>query len=108
MIDAAYLAAVLDSLKEPILVADTGHITRYMNKAALTHYEGGSALIGRSLLECHSKQSQEIMIEILAAMRDGLEERLIADKDRYRVYMRAVRNADGELLGYYERYESKG
>jgi hypothetical protein len=37
----------------------------------------------------------------------GLEERLIGDDDQYRIYMRAVRDPEGEVLGYYERYEFK-
>jgi len=107
MLDVAFLSAILESLKEPILVADTGHVTQYMNKAAIAHYLGGVSLIGRSLLDCHSEQSQQEMVEILAAMHDGLDERLITDNEKHRVYMRAVRGADGQVLGYYERYASK-
>ncbi len=106
MIDAPFLAAVLDSLKDPILVADPQHITRYMNKAAIAYYEEGANLIGRSLLDCHNEQSQQMMIDILAAMQaDGLEEQLITDDEKHRIYMRAVRDADGQVVGYYERYE---
>jgi hypothetical protein len=75
-----------------------------MNAAAITHYSDGEALIGRSLLDCHNQQSQQMMIDILAAMREGEEERLITDTKEQRIYMRAVRSADGSLLGYYERY----
>ena len=104
MTDVAILAALLDSLKDPILFADTDHVTRYMNAAAIAHYSGGEELIGRSLLDCHNEQSQQMMIEILAAMGEGEEERLITDTIEHRIYMRAVRSADGSLLGYYERY----
>jgi hypothetical protein len=31
--------------------------------------------------------------------------RLITDSPKHRIYMRAVRDADGKLIGYYERYE---
>ena len=41
----------------------------------------------------------------LAAMHEGLDERLIADNEKHRIYMRAVRDEDGNVLGYYERYE---
>ena len=41
MIDATWMAAILDSLKDPVLFADTEHVTRYMNKAAIAHYEEG-------------------------------------------------------------------
>jgi len=104
--DAELMAAILDSLKEPILVADTEHVARYMNRAAVEYYEEGTSLIGRSLLDCHNEQSQTMMIDILAAMQEeGLEEQLITDNEKYRIFMRAVRDAEGRVLGYYERYE---
>lgn len=105
MIDAMFMAAILDSLKDPVLVADTQHVTRYMNKAAKAYYTEGEDLIGRSLLDCHNETSQKMMIEILAAMREGEEERIITDNVEHRIYMRVVRGVDGEVLGYYERYE---
>jgi PAS domain S-box-containing protein len=105
MADAALLSAILDSLQAPLLVADTDHIIRYMNKAAIAFYEGGETLLGRSLLECHNQQSQQVIREVLTALEAGEEERLISTSEKHRVYMRAVRGADGRLLGYYERYE---
>jgi PAS domain-containing protein len=104
MVDQTTVLAILDSLLDPILVADTDHITRYMNRAAIEFYEGGADLIGRSLLDCHNEQSQREMIDILAAMHSGEQERLITTREDRRVYMRAVRDPDGNLLGYYERY----
>jgi DUF438 domain-containing protein len=105
MAAAELLGAILDSIKDPILFADTGHTTRYMNKAAIAHYSQGAALIGRSLFDCHNERSQAIMLEVLAALAAGEEERLITDNEKHRIYMRAVRDGAGHLLGYYERYE---
>lgn len=98
-------AAILNSLKNPVLFADTEHVIRYMNKAAITHYDDGEALIGRSLLVCHNEQSQKVIHEVFAAMQNGEDERLITDDEKHRIYMRAVRDAQGNLIGYYERYE---
>jgi len=105
MVDATLMANILDSLRDPLLLADTKHTILYMNKAAIAHYEEGISLIGRSLLDCHNEQSQRMIVEILAAMQDGEDERLITDNEEHRIYMRAVRDSDGRLLGYYERYE---
>jgi len=104
MADATLLAAILDSLKDPLLFADTEHVIRYMNRAAKAFYEEGAALLGRSLMDCHNPASQQIIREVLVALEAGEEERLISDTPDHRVYMRAVRDADGRLLGYYERY----
>lgn len=105
MIDPWMMFAFLDSLKNPFLFADTDHTIRYMNTAAKSHYEKGEALMGTSVLDCHNAESQRIMLEIFEEMKDGLEERLITDNEKYRIYMRAVRDSEGRLLGYYERYE---
>jgi hypothetical protein len=77
-----------------------------MNQAAIDHYEGGTSLIGRSLLDCHNARSQQMMIDILATMQnDGIDEQLMSDDGERRGYMCAVRDQGGNLLGYYERYE---
>ena len=104
-VDRDMLEAILDSVTEPILFADTSHTIRYMNKAAVAHYEEGEGWLGKSLLECHNQGSQELMTEILEAMKGGESERIIADGKERRIYMRAVRGVDGRLIGYYERYE---
>ncbi len=49
VIDATTMAAILDSLKDPFLFADTEHMIRYMNRAAIAHYKEGASLIGCSL-----------------------------------------------------------
>jgi PAS domain-containing protein len=105
MHDATFLAAILDSLKDPVLVADTEHEVVYMNKTAIEYFDDGEALLGTSLLDCHNERSCAIIIEILAAMHEGLDERLITDNETHRIYMRAVRDRDGKVIGYYERYE---
>ena len=106
MLKKSELAAILESLKAPILFADTEHITRYMNPAAVAHYDGGEELIGKSLLECHNEASQAMMKEILHSMiHDGLEEREISEEDGQKIFMRVVRDSRGGVLGYFERYE---
>ena len=100
------LESILDSLKNPLLFADTDHVVRYMNKAAATHYTDGDKLLGTSLFDCHNKESGEIMVDVLAAFEAGTEEeRRITDNEKYRIYMRAVRDGSGKVIGYYERYE---
>ena len=87
------------------MVADTNHIVQYMNEAAISYYEEGENLLQSNLLKCHNEESQKMMIEILAEMQNGLDEKLITDNEKYRIFMRSVRNGEGELLGYFERYE---
>ncbi len=107
MISAPTMAALLDSIKDPILFVDNGHTIRYMNKAAEKHYKEGRRLLGQSIMDCHNKESCKMMYEIYAKMQAGLDEEKITDDEKQRIFMRAVRDENGILLGYYERYEWK-
>ncbi len=99
--------AILDSLKDPLLFVNTDHIIRYMNPAAEKHYSEGRTLLGKSIMDCHNEHSCQMMLAIFEKMRNGLEEEKITDDDKHRIYMHAVRDANRNLLGYYERYEWK-
>ena len=105
MIDAEIMAAVLNSLKDPLLFTNTEHKILYMNKAAIEHYSEDQNLMGNSLLDCHNEESQRIIKDTLAKMHSGIDEQLITDNEKHRIYMRAVRAVDGSVIGYYERYE---
>lgn len=100
-----FYISLLNSIKDPILVADLNHIVQYMNKAGIEYYEEGEDLLKSNLLNCHNEESQKMMHEILVEMQNGLEEKLITDNEKYRIFMRAVRDEKGNLLGYFERYE---
>lgn len=102
-----FFSAVLNSFKDPIVIVDTDHIIRFINRAGAEHYSkwGGSDLVGKSILDCHNETSRQIIIDILASMVNGEEERVISENERRRVYMRAIRDGNGKLIGYYERYE---
>ena len=107
MVDSNLLASILDSLKSPVLFADIDHVVRYMNAAAIAHYEGGEELMGTSLLDCHNENSNKTIFEIFESMQTGEEiERLISEEDEQLIFMRAVRDSKGKILGYYERYET--
>jgi DUF438 domain-containing protein len=103
-----WLTAILDSLADPLMFVDTDHVIRYMNRAALAHYRQGAALLGTSLMDCHNEQSQAALRRILAKLEAGETEVLYAKKPEVRLYMRAVRDAEGRLLGYIERRERIG
>jgi DUF438 domain-containing protein len=98
-------SAFLDSLKQPFVFVDTEHIIRYMNKPAVERYRGRPAAVGRSIFDCHNENSNRIILEVFERLKQGLDEELITDNEHHRVYMRAVRDHAGDLIGYYERYE---
>jgi len=99
------LSALLDSLIDPFIFVDLDHVVRYMNKAAKEEHKG-SARIGQSLFDCHSDASKEKILACAHRLSAGENDILIADNADGRIFMRAVRDENGELLGYYERYET--
>lgn len=105
MTEEELYSAFLDSLNQPFVFVDTEHVIRYMNKPAVERYKGRPAEVGRSIFDCHNENSNRIIREVFEALKQGEDERIITDSEEYRIYMRAVRDKDGNLIGYYERYE---
>lgn len=99
------LSILLNNLKDPYVFVDTEHIIRYMNSAAVFRYKSGDSLVGKSIFSCHNSASCDIMLEIFEMMKSGLNEKIITDNEKHRIYMRAVRDENGNLIGYYERFE---
>ena len=99
---------IVEALGEPLMFVDTEHMIRYMNAAALAHYRQGAALLGTSLLDCHNEKSQALLREIYARLEAGETEVLYGEKPEVRLYMRAVRDPQGQMIGYIERRERRG
>ena len=82
-----------------------------MNPMAIQRYEkwGGQALVGKSLLDCHGAQSVERIKKVLVWFSESKENNRIYtfynEKENKDVYMVALRDDDGNLIGYYEKHE---
>lgn len=103
--DPEFLSDLLDSLAHAFVFVDRDHVIRYMNHPAAEHHDEGLSLIGRSIFDCHNEDSCRVIREVFEALDAGEDERLITDDEKHRIYMRAVRDPNGRLIGYYERYE---
>jgi len=103
--------AILDSISSPIVFVDNTHTIKYLNKAArIRYYEkrGVSDLIGKSLFDCHSLLSERAIREIHARLQAGEDEVFLkVDQDRLKLTVVGVRDPDGKLIGYYERFENE-
>ena len=101
--------AILDSIPYRIVFVDTDHIIRYLNKEARHHYydvRGYNELVGKSIFECHSEKSKEMLIAAVEKLRNhGNEIYLGVSVYNERKYINPVRNEKGELIGYFERFE---
>ncbi len=102
--------AIVDGLPYPVVFVDTEHVVRYMNRAASYHYcteRGQPDLVGKSLFDCHfNPASREYIQRVVDGFKRDAKEVYLKVSDRnLRVYITPVRSDDGELLGYYERFE---
>lgn len=103
--------SVLEQDRCPVVICDLEHKIIYMNPNAIKRYEkyGGERLIGRSLLDCHNAKSCELIKKVLAWFAESHENNMIftSRNEKYNrdVYMVALRDGKGELIGYYEKHE---
>ncbi len=95
----------------PVVICDRSHTIVYMNPAAVAHYErqGGASLVGQSLMDCHTPRSREAIERVVAWFAACRENNRIYtyrnDTENKDVYMIALRDTDGTLIGYYEKHE---
>ena len=110
-----FLEAVVEADDQPVVICNTEHVIVYMNPTAIKRYEkrGGAQLIGRSIFDCHNAHSKEIILSIFKQFQENpvlnkvytyTKKKDGEDRD---VYIVALRNKSGELIGYYEKHESR-
>lgn len=103
--------SVLEQDRAAIVICDTNHIIKYMNKTAIQKYSkrGGKELVGKNLLDCHNEHSQELIKKILGWFMEDENNNMIYtfknEKENKDVYMVALRDEDNKLIGYYEKHE---
>ncbi|MBP5735738.1 MAG: PAS domain-containing protein [Candidatus Methanomethylophilaceae archaeon] len=106
-----FFKSIIDQDDAPVVVCDTMHIVVYMNPAAIEHYNerGGAGIIGLHIFDCHSGKSNEIIRKIVdwfAASKDHNKVHTFYNSTENKdVYMVALRDDQGELIGYYEKHE---
>lgn len=108
-----FYKSVLEQDRNPIVICDTTHKIIYMNPEAVTHYAkyGGQALLGKSVMDCHKPASREKIEKVLAWFAvDKAHNHLhtmYLPEDNLDIYMVALRDEAGNLIGYYEKQESR-
>ena len=102
----AYFKSLLEQDTGPVVICDTNHTIIYMNPAACQRYS--PSLLGKSLLQCHNPRSRELIDQVLSWFRaDPAHNRVHTfynEKENKDVYMIALRDEAGGLIGYYEKH----
>ena len=108
---SGFFKSIVDSDNAPIVICDTDNIIIYMNPAAAERYKkrGEYELVGRSLLDCHSDASAEKIKKVLEWFSESKDNNRVYEfhneKENRDVYMSALRDGSGKLIGYYEKHE---
>ena len=103
--------AVLDADRAAVVLCSLDHTIIYMNQTACERYakQGGEKLLGRSLLDCHNEHSREMIVKVLGWFAKSKDNSIVYTfknvKENKDVYMVALRDENGELIGYYEKHE---
>lgn len=94
-----------------VVICNLEHVIIYMNPAAIQNYgkRGGAALVGQSLLNCHNPESNAIIKRVVEWFAQSKEHNRVFtfhnEKQNKDEYMIALRDENGELIGYYEKHE---
>lgn len=108
-----YFKSVIDHDQNAVVICDLSHKIIYMNPSAVKRYEhrGGAALLGRNLLSCHGARSINLIEKTILWFRESKENNMVYtnhnEKENADLYMVALRNESGELIGYYEKHENR-
>lgn len=109
----AYFKSIIEQDREHVVICDLNHTILYMNPSAIRDYAkyGGASLLGRNLMLCHNPNSVAAIQKVVDWFAADKSHNLIfthydAKHDRD-VYMVALRDDNGTLIGYYEKHESR-
>lgn len=101
------IKSVLDQDKAPVVICDLAHTVVYMNPASIARYRVD--LTGKSIKACHPAAANEKIDRVVAWFSESVEHNVVYtsrnDKENKDVYMVALRDEDGSLIGYYEKHE---
>ncbi|MCM1540176.1 MAG: PAS domain-containing protein [Blautia sp.] len=108
---SVYFKSIIDMDRCAVVICNLEHEIIYMNPAACARYakRGGAELVGKSLLDCHNEDSREKVLKVLDWFRKSVDHNIIYtfrnEKENKDVYMVALRDGSGKLIGYYEKHE---
>ena len=95
----AYFKSIIDQDREAVVICDLDHTILYMNPAAVVDYKK----YGSASLEAIRK-----VVEWFAAdASHNIVYTYYNPKHVRDVYMVALRDEDGTLIGYYEKHDSR-
>lgn len=104
-----FFKSVIDQDNKPIVICDLNSTILYMNPSSVARYNGD--LTGKNLKACHNADSNEIIDRVLIWFKESVEHNIVytsrIERENADIYMVALRDKNGALIGYYEKHESR-
>ncbi len=101
------IKSVLDADTAPVVICNLHHTVVYMNPSAVSRYH--TDLTGKSIFACHPEAANEKIKQVVAWFEQSEDHNVIYtyrnDQENKDVYMVALRDDTGKLIGYYEKHE---
>lgn len=98
--------SVLEADECSVVICDTEHNIIYMNPASIKVFGN---LVGSSILDCHGEKSKAQIIKVVEWFKKSPNNNRVHtffnEQKNKDVYMIALRNSAGNLIGYYEKHE---
>ena len=107
-----YLRAFVETDMNQIVICDTNHIIVYMNKVAIEKFSdlGGADLIGKSLMQYLGVETQSRIVAIVSWFSESPDNNWVYtyrnEASQTDMYAVALRDENGNLIGYYEKRRS--
>lgn len=106
---SAYFKSIVEQDRCPVVICNLRHEMIYLNPAARNNYAKHGELFGKSIFDCHNPESNEKIREVVEWFAKSPENNFVFtfhnDKTNKDVYMVALRDENGALIGYYEKHE---
>jgi hypothetical protein len=104
-----FFKSIIDQDRCPVVICNLDHTIIYVNPAGAENYQKYGPLTGRCLLNCHNSESQAQIRRVVQWFADSPDHQIVHTfyhpaKNRD-VYMVALRDEIGRLIGYYEKHE---
>jgi len=103
---SVFFKSIIDSDPAPVVVCDMEHTVVYMNPSSVARYK--CDLTGKSIKACHNAESNRKIEQVVEWFQESPDNKSVYtyrnQKENKDVYMIALRDDGGRLIGYYEKH----
>lgn len=104
-----YFKSIIDQDRAAVVICNLQHEIIYANISAKERYKKYGDIVGKNLLDCHNSKSCEMIQRVLEWFGADKSHNVMFtthnERENKDVYMVALRDENGDLIGYYEKHE---